>query len=91
MNYTISTNILEHQVSISVGTFYGTTFHDFDLAEGGQVIVDDKPKLKLIAKCCNMTTDMVLYLLEIAFEQAFNQYEDMILNKEELKEMYLNY
>lgn len=89
MNYTISTNINEQQVSLSVGTSYGMTLHDFELNQGGYVIIKDKSKFKLIAKCCKMSTDMLLYFLEIAFEQAFNQNEDLMLDNKQLQKIYL--
>jgi hypothetical protein len=88
MNYTISTNINKQQVSLSVGTSYGMTFHDFQLKQGGDVIIEDKTKFKLIAKCCKTSTDILLYFLTISYEQAFNQDEDLILNNKQLHKIY---
>jgi len=88
MNYTISTNINEQQVSLSVGSSFGMTFHDFELNQGGHVIIKDKSKFKLIAKCCKISSDALLYLLEITFEQAFNQNEDLILDDKQLQKIY---
>jgi len=87
-NYTIQTNIDEQQVSLSVGTPYGMTFHDFKLNQGGDVIINDKTKFKLIAKCCKTSTDILLYFLTISYEQAFNQNEDMILDNKQLHKIY---
>ncbi len=87
-NYTIQTNIDERRVSLSVGTSYGMTFHDFNIRQGGDVIINDESKFKLIAKCCKTTTDVLLYFLTISYEQAFNQDEDMILNNKQLHKIY---
>jgi hypothetical protein len=88
MNYTISTNINEQQVSLSVGTSYGMTFHNFQIKQGGDVIIKDKAKFKLIAKCCKTSTDILLYFLTISYEQAFNQDDDLILNNKQLHKIY---
>ena len=87
-NYTIQTNIDQQQVSLSVGTSYGMTFHDFKIKQGGDVIIKDKTKFKLIAKCCKASTDMLLYFLTISYEQAFNQDEDLTLNDKQLYKIY---